>query len=258
MCDYFHKTANGDASRLRQAYLWCVVSINSGGWGAEWLLDKMNEAGYLKMVAPEAKAFWSNHAQEREKRFEAIAQSEFKELPEWMNEIANVSLNEDLPVFSYYFSEYRLPPYLLEIYKDGRVNVMFNFSHEAKPNLWMKVSEKTVDDFLADLKGLGFKQWKLFTTTGQFCDNFDPCIWTIVKATQRENGKVRKLLIRESADLVYKESNYKSTLQVAKLQTLVEQYFPTQNIRCGLGCSESFRDACVARALRWGVLAKRQ
>ena len=256
MCDFFHKTANGDVKKLRQAYLWCVVGINSGGWSSWSLLNKMQEAGTLKIAAPEAKAFWSMNAQEREKRFEPLVLTDLKVLPELMVEARKELPKEDLPVFSYYFADYRLTPYLLDVYVDGRVNIGARVLPDTKGDLLTKVSPKTVRNFIKDLKKLDFENWTLFTTSGQFCDNFDPCIWTYAQATQRDGNKIRKVKIREPAYLAEHNYNDISTLRVAKLNTLVEQYFPTQKIRCELGNSEGFRKACIVRDNRWAALAK--
>jgi len=256
MCDFFHKTANGDKNKLRQAYLWCVVGINSGGQSSWRFLNEMNEAGNLKIAAPETKAFWSKNAQEREKRFEPLILTDFKELPYLMIEVKKELQKEDLPVFSYYFSDYRMSPYLLDIYADGRVNIIFSFLPDRKSDLFTKVSSKTVQNFLKDLKKLDFDNWTLFTSTFQFCDNFDPCIWTYAQATHREGNDVRKVKIREPAYLAELSHNNVSTLRVAKLNSLVEQYFPTQKIRCEIGNSEGFRKACMERDKRWAALAK--
>jgi hypothetical protein len=256
MCDLLNKTANGDKNKLRQAYLWCVVGINSGGWSSWSLLDKMNEAGTLKVVAPEAKAFWSMNSQDRERRFEPLVLTDYKELPDLMVEASKELPKEDLPVFSYYYSDYRMSPYLLDIYADGRVNIAFNFLPDRKGDLLTKVSTKTVRNFLKDLKKLAFKSWTLFTTSGQFCDHFDPCIWTYAQVTHREGDNVRKVRILEPAYLAERDYNNVSTLRVAKLNTLIEQYFPTQKIRCEIGNSEGFTKACIARDNRWAVLSK--
>jgi hypothetical protein len=256
MCDFYNKTANGDKSKLRQAYLWCVVGINSGGWSSWRLLDKMEEAGTLKVAAPEIEKIWGTLQQDRENLFKTLNLTDYKELPDLMVEARKELPKEDLPVFSYYFADYRLTPILLDVYADGRVNIGARVLPESKGDLLTKVSPKTVQKFLKDLKKLDFKNWTLFTTSGQFCDNFDPCIWAYTQATQREGDKVRKVRILEPAYLAELNYNDVSTLRVAKLNALVEQYFPTQKIRCQISNSEGFTKACIARDNRWAVLSK--
>lgn len=255
MCDFFHRTANGDAHKLRQAYLWCVVGINSGG-GSWSYLNKMHEAGTLKIAAPEIEKIWGTIQQDRDRLFKTLNQTKFTELPDWMIEAQKELPKKDLPAFSYYFADYRVPAYLLDIYPDGRV-VINDYSQWSKGSLLVKVSPNKVKSFLKELKKLDFKNWTLFNTTFQFCDNFDPCIWSYVKATQFEKGNARTVLILEPPYLAEYDYDGISTLRTAKLQTLVEKYFPTRKIRCELSGSEGYRAACIARDERWAILAKR-
>jgi hypothetical protein len=203
------------------------------------------------------------NAREREKRSEPLILSDFKELPDWLIEVRKEFKEEDLPVFSYYFSDYRLTPYLLDIYADGHVNITFNFipyyfMPDRKGTLLTKVSPKTVKKFLKDLKKLDFNQWKLYETQAQFCDKPDPCIWTYAQATHKEGNKIRKVMIEDPAYLADLDGHNKgaATRQIAKLNTLIERYFPTQKIRCELGSSEGFKKACIERDNRWALIAK--
>lgn len=259
MCDFFHQTANGDRNKLRQAYLWCVVGINSGGYSSWRLLNLMDKAGNLRIAAPEIAKIWGTSIQQdKERVYKTLNLVSFKELPEWLVEVDNYLPKKQFPVFSYYFNDYRMPPYLLDVYADGHVNIAFTFLPNAKGDALTKVSPRTVQSFLKDLEKIGFRNWNLFTTYGQFCDSPDPCIWTHVQAIHREGNRFRKVKIREPAYLAEHEYDNTSTLRVAKLNALVGKYFPTREIRCELGASEGYRQDCIGRDNRWVVLANRE
>lgn len=259
MCDFFHQTADGDKNKLRQAYLWCVVGINSGGLSSWRLLDLMDKAGNLRIAAPETAKIWGmSIKQDKERLYKTLSLINFKELPDWMIEVENELPKKELPVFSYYFNDYRLPTYLLDVYADGRVNIAFTLLPDGKSDELIKVSPTAVRSFLKDLEKTGFRNWSLFTTAGQFCDSPDPCIWTHVQVIHREGNRLRKVKIREPAYLAEHEYDNASTLRVAKLNALVGKYFPTREIRCELGASEGYRQACIERDKRWSVLANRE
>ncbi len=257
MCSYFNETANGDKKKLRQAYLWCVVGVNSGSPSSWRLLDKMNESGNLKIAAPETAEIWGmSIQQDRDRLFKTLNLSEFKELPNLIVEVQKELPKENLPVFSYYFGDYRLSPYLLDVYKDGRVNISFNnFYSVSEGDLLIKVSPKTVQKFLEDLKRINFNSWTLFETQFQFCDNFDPCIWTFARATLKDGNKIRRVNFKDPAYSLETNSKGVPTKHIAQLNALVEKYFPSKTLRCELGSSEGFKHACLERINKWELLA---
>lgn len=259
MCELFQNTANGDKTKLRQAYLWCVVGINSGGLHSRKLLNEINAEGL-------------------EKDFNILNIKEFKTLPDWMVETRKEIAKERLPVFSYYADDYM--EYEIDVYEDGIVKIGFGSvnnglsGHESgnisfvdiKKDLLMKVSPKKVKIFLADLKKTGFYTWSLNNQIGiPFCDNFDAshCLPKRYQVTTRDGIKGRRIyldgLVWDIAKIgVGRDKETAVTKRIAKITTLVEKHFPTQNLRCVLNNSEEYKQACLQRASRWITLTKEE
>lgn len=260
MCDLLQQNPKAKKKDLRQAYLWCLVGINSGDSYSWRLLGKMQQSGKLKVAAPEVDALWeSSTQQDKDKIFKMLNLNDFKELPDWVIETRKELAQQNLPVFSYYVDDYM--QYELDLYRDGRVNIGFGSlnngypGHElgnisfvdTKKDSWMKVSPEKVNEFLMELKKLGFYDWALNNNASGFCDNFDAtrCLSKRYQITVRDGVKARRVHLRGLAGFVNTKSD--TTLRLAKISNLVEKYFPTQNLRCDLGGAEEYKQACLQR-----------
>jgi hypothetical protein len=261
MCDLFQNTANGDKLKLRQAYLWCVVGINSGAHYSWSLLKKMNESGNLKIAAPEIDKIWGmSIQQDRDRLFKTLNFTEIKELPAWIIEARKELAKEKLPIFTYYADDYM--EYEIDVYADGQVKIGFGATdngfpghHESesisfvdgKKDLWMKLPPKKIKVFSAELKKSGLYKWELNNDTFSFCDKPDAtqCVRKRYQITLRDGAANRRIYLSGLAGFTDRESIVSERL--AKISILVEKYFPTQNLRCNLGASKEFSEACIKR-----------
>jgi hypothetical protein len=260
MCDLFQNTANGDKTKLRQAYLWCVVGINSGGYSSWSLLKKMNESGSLKIAAPEIDKIWGmSNQQDKDRLYKTLSLSENKELPTWIIETRKDLVKEKIPVFTYYADDYM--EYELDVYADGTVKIGFGSTnngfpgHEAgnisfvdtKKDLFMKISPKKVRVLLTELKKIGFNQWELNNDAFTFCDRPDAtnCMRKHYQVVVRDRVKTRRVYLAGLAGFI--DAKTIASERLAKISNLVEKFSPTQNMRCGLGTSEEYKHACVDR-----------
>lgn len=276
VCDLLRQNPKENKAELKQAYLWCVTGINSGGQSSWRLLGKMQQAGKLKIAAPEVDAIWGTSVkQDKDRLSKALNLTEHKELPNWLVDARNELAKKDLPVFSYYADDYM--QYELDVYADGRVSLGFGEvnngypGHEpgsisfvdTKKDFLMKVSPAIVSEFIVDIKKIGFYDWPLNNQIPSFCDNFDPtrCLPKRYQVTVRNGTKYRRVYLSGLAWDIAKigggrDKETPVTTRIAQVSALVEQYFPTQGLRCNLSASEEYKHACLQRDNRWATLAK--
>lgn len=276
MCDLFQNTANGDKTKLRQAYLWCVVGINSGGYSSWSLLGKMQKSGSLKIAVPEIDKIGDiSIQQDRDKLAKSLNLTNFKELPDWIIETRKELAKEKPPVFTYYADDYI--EYEIDVYADGTVKIGFGSTdngfpgHElgninfvdTKKDLLIKTSPKKVKEFLAELKKTGFYDWSINNQIWSFCDAPDPsqCLPKRYQVVLRDGVKTRRVylsgLVWDIAKIgVGRDKETIVTKHIAKVFSLVEKYFPTQQLRCSLGNSEEYKQACLQSDSRWVTLGK--
>lgn len=259
MCDLLQ--SQDDAKQLKQAYLWCQLGINSSAQGDSWrLLEKMRKSGKLKIAVAEVDAIFKSETwEEKQKTFKALGMLEQKALPDMLIEVRKELKKENPPVFTYYVNDYM--EYELDVYADGRVNIAFGSTAnglpgadqtllsfvDTKKDLFLKVSPKKIKTFLAELKMTGFYDWERVNNDIGFCDNFDPtrCIPKRYQVTVRNAEKVQRFYYFGLAN--YVEYKKESTKRLGQVSTLVEKYFPTQNLRCGMGISDEYKQACIKR-----------
>lgn len=258
MCDLLQGQV--DPKQLKQAYLWCMLGMNSSSQGDSWsLLKKMQESGKLKVVMPKLDSdFTSMNRQVREGVYQNLLSTK-AELPDWIIEIRKDIKKSNPPVFTFYINDYM--EYELDVYKDGRVNIAFGSTAnglrgpegnatsfvDVGKDLLVKLPSKKVRSFLADLEKIGFYEWSPVNNGIGFCDMPDAtgCIPKRYQVTVRNGVKVNRFDYVGLAGYV----EYKSEMnaKVAQLNNLVEKYFPTKELRCELGASEEFKQACLAR-----------
>ena len=275
MCEFFRNTANGDKYKLRQAYLWAIKGMNEHS-GSSVCLRDMYDSNELKIAAPEANTVYTT-SPDKSKFNAVVYQAKLKELPDWVVEIRKELEKEQLPVFTYYFSDDGI---VLEIYMDGRV---FMHSTESgvtndKKNMLMKVSTKKVKEFLLALNKIGFYQWTAENTDPAICDQ-RRCPVTQMQIVSRNSKNTRRLFLRElyykeldeTDFLKYKMSQYeieeykkimairkksKFNVAFAKVKALVDENFSTRQLRCELGTSEQKKRQCIERDKFWLTIAK--
>lgn len=259
MCDLLQN--QDDPKQLKQAYLWCQMGINSGAQGDSWrLLDKMHTSGKLKITAPEVDAVWNTASWEDKRRMiKALSMVEKKELPDWVIWVRKELNKSKLPIFTYYVNDYM--EYELDIYADGRANIIFGtvangypgpdqmgLSYvDTKKDTLLKIPPSKVKAFLTELKKIGFYEWTPVNNDIGFCDNFDAsrCIPKRYQATVRNGEKIQRFYYAGFAGSVdYKNE---STKRLGLVSTLVEKYFPTRILRCEMGVSEEYKQACIKR-----------
>lgn len=252
MCDFFqHEAKFNNPAGYRQAYLWCVMGINSGGQSSMRLLSKMQGSGKLKIAAPELDAIWSDV----KKRNTKLYLREFKELPDWITQARKELSKEDVPQISFSFD------YKLDIYKDGRLKFLNNIDSDttqAQSVEFKKVSPDLINAFLTDLKKIGFYEWPLssFETGAGFCDT--ACHPTGMQITIRRGAKVHRLALQTWSDDKSIDGGNISIQRMAKIKVLVDKYFPTKQLRIELGNSEKIKQKILERENQWQLASIRE
>lgn len=245
MCEFF-RNANGDKSKLRQAYLWALMGLNeSKNFEADYCLRKMQEAGDLKLVAPKLSEAWSD-VNERSK---ILYKSELKELPDLIVEARQGLANKDMPVFEYAG---------LEIYKDG--HVLYGLARDPYKDALMKVPSGTIQKFLSELKKTGFYDWTPKDFNGGICGDMGDCSNLRMLFIARKGSSVKRLLFSLSNPSrkfgrIDQQKDWLDIQRMATIKVLVDKYFPTQHLRCGLGGSEEKKNECIDLDDQWATVA---
>lgn len=251
MCDLFRNYFGDDKEKLEQAYLWCLLGENTGGYSSYRLLGKINEQGNLQKVAPRLATAISN-------REDISKISELAPLPDWITEARKNASPDSSPVFDMYFEDYI--PYELTVYADGKVWVNFDAKHKLflKSNraLLMQVSLRTLQRFLLDLRQIDFYTWPPLTSRNYFCDmDCDDSATKMVVIVRDEKGKTRRVTLKgpREKELTPNEVNQRT----AKIRAVVEKYFPTDKLRYELGNSSALQQFYQQREQQWNLLAKK-
>lgn len=237
MCEYEFKNANGDRRKLEQSYLWCLAGVNERGEGSNSMqvLNEIRDS--RKLTQDELNIF---------AQWDATSVPKIKQLPTWLNEVRAKSAKVDLPVFTYYFV-YGVP-YFIELYLDGRVLISFIDMHNIHKDLLVTIKPKKVNKFLAELDKTGIKEWMPK-------DNFNYCYGDGQYASMQvniRNGADRQRVYLWSCTPNLKVDEKKIVnLRISKIYSLVEKYFPTSQLRCGMGNSLSKKQACLVKNNQW-------
>lgn len=265
------KNANGDIKQLKQAYLWNVVGDKEKGimtapnpsyYG--FALYKMHKSGELKLVDPKLDAVWDD----RKKLIEYLSQLE---LPSLLVDVRAELAKTDMPIFSVYrFEELRWnEAHLMELYADGRVKLRNDGTWVG--DLQIKSTPQAVKNFMSDLKKLGFYNWGQSNSDwfgATMCEY--NCFSSILRLTTRDGVNVNRLFFRGMYENFNDKPNTSETylarhenlVRMAKIRTLLEQYFPTNEFRCKNNFMkdriEGFVEDCIQRETAWQNLAKEE
>lgn len=250
MCDLFQQ--GSDKTQLHQAYLWCLMAINSGGVTSNRLLGKMHDSGKLFYIAPGLAKIWNDPA----KRAHMLYRNELKDLPNWITEVRKESaIQLTAPAFSYLFDDRY--PYALNVYQNGRVEIIFLKTSQNQaigfPVLFMQVTPEVVKRFITDIEKTGFNEWPLYSSEGGFCDM--NCSSITMQVVVRHGAKTRRLVLTSLRLNDWVDKNI-TTSRISKIKTVVDTYFPTQKLRFELGNSENIRRINLSREKQWDLLAK--
>jgi hypothetical protein len=138
----------------KQAYLWFRVAFNGlfknrsrNEVASE--LKEIKKSGLLETLDPELNAIWETNDGL------AILQNPPKKLPSLLETMRN-NLDESI-VFSYISLNRQEPAVVLDVYKNGKVNLLSSdywLDLGNNPETWKKVTQQTVDSFLQELKKL--------------------------------------------------------------------------------------------------------
>jgi hypothetical protein len=246
MCEFFRNTAKGDKAKLRQAFLWAQMAVNeSANFYANQCLDEMQQAGDLKLVAPKLSDAWSDF----NTRSKILYKPDLEEFPDWIIEIRQELAKKDMPVFEYAG---------LEIYKDGRV--LYGFARTPYRDELMKVPTKTVQKFLSELKKTGFYEWTPKDFNRGICGDMGDCSELNTWFTARKSTKVKRLFFflhnpSRKFGRIDQQKDWLDIQRMATIKVLVDKYFPTQQLRCGLGGSEERKKECLDFDNQWLTVA---
>ncbi len=265
------KNANGDIKQLKQAYLWNVVGDKEKGIMtapnpsiAGFALYTMHKNGELKQVDPKLDVVWGD----RRKVIKHLSQLK---LPDLLTDVRRELAKTDMPIFSVYrFEELRSSEgHLMELYSDGRVKLRNDGTWVGA--LQIKSTPQAVKNFMDDLKKLGLYNWgqpnnDWFGAT--MCEY--NCYSSILRLTTRDGGNVNRIFFRGMYENFNDKPNTSETylarhenlVRMAKVRSLVEQYFPTSEFRCKNNVMkdriEGFVETCIQRETAWKNLAKEE
>jgi hypothetical protein len=242
MCDLTHINANGDEIQLKQAYLWCLYGFSQPENGEAYsALKRMYEDGTLKIVAPEVYAQWGTGWWGNNPKMQALLyRKDLKELPNLLVEARKELIKENAPTFTAGF-----PSYELNVYEDGHVMVVLGDGNFVYQDKLMTMPPRRLKSFFLDLKKAGFYEWAPSNPLpAGYCDNFCPPPQNF-QFTQRANAKTRRVSYVAYVEQLLREPVNVKTKQIAKITNVVEKYFPTQSLRCGLGNSDRLKETCT-------------
>lgn len=253
VCEFFEQTGYKfiDA-HLREMNLWCMLER---GYSSKNNTNTFKHHFYKsRATLPELDGMW----EDTEVVANFIATGNL--LPDMMKEARAELLNEGMPVFSYFV--YDNLTYKIEIYADGRVMIAFDeypiplWRDESKA-LLMKVPPQTITNFLSDLRKMGFDTMPIF---GKPIDNCGPMGCESGRRFEftLANNKVFKRIYRSDIDqnVGFLNQNSAFNKEIAPIVVLVEKYFPTKKLRCEIGNSVNYKQACLERENVWKSMAK--
>jgi TPR repeat protein len=253
VCEFFTQAGyKFTEAHSREKLLWCLIERSYPS--PQNLIYQMGGDTKLKASVPEIFAV----RMDMEKVASVVATGNL--LPDMMKETRAELLNEDMPVFSYYVNDNLT--YKIEIYSDGRVMIGFDewpiplWMDESKA-LLMKVPPQAINNFLSDLKKIGFDNMPIF---GKSFDGCSPlgCAGGRTFEFTLANNKIFKRIYRtdldQNVDFLNQDSAFNK--EIAPIVVLVEKYFPTKKLRCEIGNSVNYKQACLERDNVWKSMAK--
>lgn len=278
VCELLRATANENQTNLRQAYLWALKGMNenSGDTESAICMRDMYESRELRAVMPAASLAWESRHRNDEKKFNNFFyKAELKEQPKWILEARQEIAEESLPVFSYYFNDDQIE---MEIYKDGRIFTRLTKIVNSEKKLLMKVTSGKINEFLMEIKRIGFYQWTMNDTAIWICEK--QCKTSQMQIVSRANQSVRRLFLKHiylddfneddiakfqmtpnevvsQKKAIEKHKKNKVNRYFAKIKNVIDKYFPTSEFRCGLEVLKYEKKACLQRDEFWADIAKK-
>lgn len=247
MGDLLRKRLNGQPANLLEAYRWYLVGVNSpfGSYSNTEKLAEMKRNGELKQVNAALDSVWDDV----KKRDAIIYARNQKETPQFLFK----NYNQSPPLFSYTsYAEY-LPKvpwgqyfggYYLALYADGKVKVDFTIpsdTGEETSDVYMQVSPDETNMLLDKLKKQALKYLLESNEKPNFgCLSDYHCYINVFHSVQViEKSQLRNISVQT------RDFQNAKWHQLAQVITLLEDYFPTQKLRCEIGSSDSYKQTCI-------------
>lgn len=247
------------APDIKQAYLWYLLGINSpntGGFGRDdkYFLDaltNMHKTGDLKKASPKLDSVWGDE----KKRDVILYPKELSELPLLLKEAMKPNV-KTAPVFTY---QQNFPQsYALKIFASGQVFLKLNSAWlDGNEDKYMQVSPTKVQQFIKKVEILGINNWALnqpdianeqLTCESSFASN-GKCTTQDFIITLNLNGKQRIIYIgnaiKTKKEALIDAGQTERMRRAGQIFALVEEYFPTQMLRCRLSNSKAYSQECI-------------
>lgn len=237
ICDFLQSKPKASDDDIKQAYLWCQLGLNFGSMHATSILKKIYSSGKLKLEGVNQNRL-------------GVPASDIKEWPELLLQARAELEREQLPLFSYIFSE--IGTHEIAVYSDGRV--FLNPKTTLQSDDWlMTVKPEKLNKFLEELYQIGFKKWPLFSG-GSACDI--GCGFTQSSFMLRTKNTPRRVTFFSDRMVLSTAKSSPLLIREAKLKLLVDTYFPTKQVRIELGNSKKIKQKLLAREAEWIELAQ--
>lgn len=176
-------------------------------------------------------------------------------LPDWVKQARSELTQPDAPIIKAYFKD-AYPAYELEVYKDGRVMVIYGSNvTNYKDKLYVLTSPKNkINKFIQELEKLKVSTWD---TTSQFYGFPTDCNGNMTELQILINH--RQKLTRFSLITCFSKSlsePYFRNIQIAKLKSLLEKHFDVNRLQYKLGNSKERISSRLSRESEWNALSK--
>lgn len=243
---YLHGVA-GNKPDYRQAYLWYQQTSNGIGYDMPSIwpkLEELKKLGQIKLLNPALDKAWGDAPswQDAIKIEEVIKAKDKKsnKLPRLMQQKI-LKINPKLPVFSMSTIRWYLPnfnlgaygAYRLEIYKDGRANLLITrdaLNGMENNELWLKIEPALVEAFMGELGTLNFE--------GKYkqppCES--GCVETLDSIVTLNTKYGRKITVLKNT--AFKSDAKLSNGDLIKFYKVVEKYFPLLQLQCDADVGE--------------------
>ena len=249
------------AKNPTEIYRWYLVGLNSPDFGWHYGVNKtkfidgfqaMYNSGDLKIANPKLAADWENV----EKRNQHIYLKEFKQLPTWLVQQKIKKLKNHSALI---YENLNTAGYRLSIYKNGKVDLALgsvsNFFNDNRiftiDSNYLKTSPLKIKQFIKELNQLGFESWQLNATqkndSEYYCDTCpsDDYLITLTQGLKEKSVYLGYPFYLPESYTTNKNIDFPTKQRAAKLVLLLEKYFPTIKLRCELGNSAGYKDACL-------------
>lgn len=229
---------------IEEAYLWYLVSMNSfGSYGtydkAESNINELRKNGQLKQLDPTLDKVWNDPS----KRRQVINSTKTAKSPKLIKR-NNSNKQDAIPVFSLRSFSWFGASQQLDIYADGKVNLLISTQGEDLENNtenWQITEPKSVSEFMGKLKQLVF--YKTFQNDPDlfFCENGCPDATHYIITVNDTQGRRFTLLNNRgfSNHDGFVDSSHSYNFRLIQILALIDEYLPFYQLQCdsdvGLG-----------------------